>query len=156
MTPNLPPGYSIVSIRRGKQFLLRLNERAIGILSDRTELCRLAETDFTQRKPKMKKSELKVFEVPFKTEVSGTVMVLAPDAEAATAYLEGKIEDATFGWDNNNLQEEGILHDGSIEFNEAKGGEIELNDPRPSQMEPKDHSMWGAFETEEDGDTIIE
>lgn len=45
----LPPGYSIISIMKGKKYLLRLNGRAVGILSDFTELCRLAETDYKQR-----------------------------------------------------------------------------------------------------------
>lgn len=41
--------YQICSIQRGKKFLLSLNGKAIGILSDLVEIRRLAETDYKQR-----------------------------------------------------------------------------------------------------------
>ncbi len=41
--------YRIVSIMRGKKFLLRLNGQAVGILTSPEELRRLAETDYLQR-----------------------------------------------------------------------------------------------------------
>ena len=93
------------------------------------------------------KSKLKVFHVPFISEVKGTVSVLALDARGALAAVKNKVDDGSFGWDNDNLSEEGVLKDGSVNFNDVEGGDIVADMPveQPNEK-PEDHNDWDAFE----------
>lgn len=98
------------------------------------------------------KSKLKVWEVPFSTTVSGTILVLAEDAKGAIKFLEEKGEDGSLGWDKDNLAEEGILHDGSMHIHSLNTTEIEGDDENIKEfkeLKPEDHQDWDAFEEEE-------
>lgn len=100
----------------------------------------------------MDKSKLKVFDVPFTTTVTGTIKALATTKEEAAEFLNKKLEDGSLGWDESNLVEEGILHDGSITFGDIKPGEIEGNADQitESSDDPKEHGDWDAFEDDSD------
>lgn len=100
----------------------------------------------------MSKTDLKVYHVPFKSTVSGTISVLATSPEGAAAHLNTKLEDGSLGWDKENLAEEGVLHDGSISFESIQAGEIEsAGDPVETKEDPTEHNDWEAFE-ENDND----
>lgn len=96
------------------------------------------------------KSKLKVFEIPFTTEVKGTILVLATSPEAAENFIDQKIEEGSFGWDKSNLTEEGVLHDGSMVFDQLKDGDIRSGTPKERpDLKPEEHFDWDAFDDDE-------
>lgn len=105
------------------------------------------------QKAMVDKSKLRVFDAPFSTTVTGVVKVLATDAKGAAEALNAKLEDGSFGWDNNNLAEEGIIHDGSIYLASIIGGEIEGDEDtiKETTDKPEEHPDWDAFEDAGDG-----
>lgn len=100
----------------------------------------------------MKPSDLKVYHVPFKTLVTGTISVLATSPEDAAERLDAKIEDGSLSWDDDNLCEEGVLHDGSVNFVSLGGGEIESSGNPVEQTNEKveEHNDFDSFEFEDE------
>lgn len=98
------------------------------------------------------KSKLKVWEIPFTSTVSGTILALAESQEQAIEYMNKKLENGSLGWDTDNLAEEGILHDGSIQFLKIEVSEPESPegiDIKQNSMEPSEHPDWDVFEDDE-------
>lgn len=93
------------------------------------------------------KTKLKVWEVPFSTTVTGTIFALAESQKEACDHLISKINDGSFAFDEDNLCEEGVLHDGSISLNEINTSPIEqAGEAKLSSMEPSQHPDWDAFD----------
>lgn len=95
------------------------------------------------------KSKLLVWHVPFTIKVEGSVSVLAATSAEAKAAVEAKIEDGSFGVDDENIAEEGIFHDGSVNFVKLKGNTPELSVATPTDDKPEEHNDWDAFEDDE-------
>lgn len=100
----------------------------------------------------MDKNKLKVYEIPFITTITGTILALADSPQAAIDYCNRKLEDASLGLDESNLAEEGFLHDGSVTFKEVKAGEFgfpnepSLDEIKVNDMNPEEHGDWDAID----------